>query len=258
MKVTKEVITPEVAQYYLKGNVKNRRLSAKRVANLADEIKSGRWQLNGESIKFNGEKLLDGQHRLNAVVVSELPIETLVMRGVSEDAFETIDTGKKRTGADVLGISGEKNAAVLAASLGIVHRHENGRIKDHQSISHGELRETLERHPGLRHSVKVYAKRNGLVQPSIAAALHYLFSKKDARIADEFFQKLLTGCDLAPGDPVLALREKLMKHALSKATKLSPKAVMALVVKAWNATRRNLRLTRLYYTEGKERFPAIK
>lgn len=96
-----ETITPEVAQTYLTSNTGNRPIHKRALAQYVDDIINRRWQTNGASIIFdiNGT-LVDGQHRLMAVVEANTPIDAVVVRGVPVGSFETIDIGKARTSRD--------------------------------------------------------------------------------------------------------------------------------------------------------------
>ena len=60
----------------------------------AADMKAGRWQLNGEAIKFdkNGH-LLNGQHRLHAVVRADTTIQMLVISGLDPETRTTMDSG---------------------------------------------------------------------------------------------------------------------------------------------------------------------
>ena len=63
MTITQERITPEMAKEYLGMNTDNyRKLNNGRVLTYSADMKNGKWQMNGESIKFseNGA-LMDGQ-----------------------------------------------------------------------------------------------------------------------------------------------------------------------------------------------------
>ena len=92
IRMSVEKITPKRAERYLKQNDRNRKLSPKTVAKYAKSIRTGEWQVNGQSIIFSADgRLLDGQHRLSAVVVAGKPIETCVIRGIQDGAFKTID-----------------------------------------------------------------------------------------------------------------------------------------------------------------------
>lgn len=100
---TQETITPEIATEWLKKNKKNRPMQASRTEGLANDMKSGNWILNGEAVKFGEDgNLKDGQHRLQACVLAEAPFQTLVVRGLSSDAQQTMDQGKQRTLVDVM------------------------------------------------------------------------------------------------------------------------------------------------------------
>ena len=97
-----EAITPELAQRYLALNSKQqRKLRKHKVAEYADDMRNGRWGLNGATIVIDEfGNLIDGQHRLSAVVESGTTQQFVVVRNVSEDSYETIDQGMKRTLAD--------------------------------------------------------------------------------------------------------------------------------------------------------------
>src|SRR3954469_22575211 len=90
--VSIETITPEKAAKWLAHNPANRNLADARFGAFAAAVLRNEWRLHGESIKFdlNGD-LLDGQHRLAAVVKSGVTIQSVVVRGVPRDDQKTID-----------------------------------------------------------------------------------------------------------------------------------------------------------------------
>ena len=92
-------ITPKIAEYLISNNwPENRKLSETTYKKYAVDIKNGNWKLNGEAVIFTKtSKLVDGQHRLWAVIEAEAPFTTLVTFGVEEDAFSTIDSGYTRS-----------------------------------------------------------------------------------------------------------------------------------------------------------------
>src|SRR5580692_2847485 len=100
----KIMLTPEMAVQFLEHNTLNRPLSDQHVKRLVGQIIGGKWKFNGDTIKISkGGGILDGQHRLWAVVESKVSIETGLVMGIEKDAFATIDTLRKpRSGADVL------------------------------------------------------------------------------------------------------------------------------------------------------------
>ena len=93
-----EEITPELAAKYLKQNTDNyRKLSRSVVKRYAEDILAGRWEINGETIVFNEDGVLvNGQHRLAAIIMANRAIVTIVVRGVSRDVT-IFDSGSVRT-----------------------------------------------------------------------------------------------------------------------------------------------------------------
>lgn len=90
-----ETITPEIAKTMLGENVNNRRISRDNVNLFAREMRNGEWRFNGEAIKFGKDgRLLDGQHRLLAVIAADKPLTTLVIRGLEDETQQTMDSGK--------------------------------------------------------------------------------------------------------------------------------------------------------------------
>lgn len=122
MIVTNEIINPETARNYLAANIyNNRRIQRDRVDAYAFDMAMGKWCNNGTTITFDNQgRLIDGQHRLMAVIKSGATIQALVVRGVDDDAFKTIDVGQPRTNQQILRIGGnqfadKKNYAAVAS-----------------------------------------------------------------------------------------------------------------------------------------------
>ena len=86
LEITVETIDAAQAQAYLDNNAKHRPIKDKKVAEYMAEMQNGQWRLNGKTICFdrNG-RLLNGQHRLSAVVRSNVPLTTVVVRGLDPD-----------------------------------------------------------------------------------------------------------------------------------------------------------------------------
>ena len=127
MNMKYEIITPSKAKEYLAYNICNyRNVDHYRVNTYANDMLSGAWQDNGESIKFGVDgKLLDGQHRLLAIVKAGVPIGMYVCRGVSADIF---DIGKNRTPAQILKANSLSGPCVESASLGAFTQIVRGKI----------------------------------------------------------------------------------------------------------------------------------
>lgn len=95
-----EKITPAMADEIIKekggDNYRGLRGSASRL--YGNEMKEGRWMFNGDVIRFdwNG-KLIDGQHRLEAIKKSGIPQDFIVVEGLNPECVQTIDIGYKRS-----------------------------------------------------------------------------------------------------------------------------------------------------------------
>lgn len=92
-------IDPKSAEHLLTFNhPNNRKPSDKVVQRLAKDMSEGRWRLNGEAIVFDTlGHLVNGRHRLNAVILSGVTIETAIVTGVDPDSLSTFDQHNKRS-----------------------------------------------------------------------------------------------------------------------------------------------------------------
>lgn len=244
-----ETITPTRAETWLQNTVKNRRLSEERIVRYAKMMVQKEWKVNGESIKFNdANELLDGQHRLHACVRSGAEFRSYVVRGLSNEIFDTLDTGKGRTNADILSIEGAKNAVVLAASirwvrnLDLIYRGANPnfvRTSKSSVVTPQIARQFLNENPQIEDSVRVGLLCKHLVSAPIAAALHFMFSKINGDQANIFFDQFRDGRDLAGDNPIFLLREFAIKNR-SKAFGEQTIQVAARMIRAWNLYRRGI------------------
>lgn len=254
-----ETITPDLAAKYLTRNKRNRPFSDRYARYLAAAIRRGEWNgLNGESIKFteNGD-LCDGQHRLNAVIKAGIATTMLVVRGLGEGAFDTLDSGKKRSAADVMALHGEKNYVVLAANARTVAAIEAGG-EFGRVLTTPEVQAALERHPTLRDWVNRYTslKTIGRVAVSVVPAVVTLGAERSgAEVGERFLTAMNTGADLPSDSPILLLRDRLITAKAAR-TRLKQIEMAGYTIKAWNAyvTGRPMKLLRF----GRdEQFPLI-
>jgi hypothetical protein len=79
MRTLEMTITPDMAATWLETSEGNRRIRQDHVNTLADHIRHGRWRLTHDPIAFdhNG-KLVDGQHRLWAIVLAGKAVRAMV------------------------------------------------------------------------------------------------------------------------------------------------------------------------------------
>jgi hypothetical protein len=206
-----QLVTPAKAADWLQANTANRPLSKPTVKAFAEAMRRGEWMVTHQGIAFdtNGA-LVDGQHRLAAIVEADLPVEVTVFTDVDEGAFDVLDTGKRRNAADVLAIEGEKSATMLAAMVRTVWLYENRPDMNWSGGSAGvtnhQIVQELEAHPRLRDFLALgeqVAAATGMIK-SAAGASSYLVSQANKRVElSAWFDGLIDGAGLGKGDPRL-------------------------------------------------------
>ena len=244
MKATIETIDKERAQEYIAKIDGNRPISNGYVRWLIGRQRRHEWQTNGDSIKFDKNGVLrDGQHRLMMVMQTGMPIEVVVVREIEPDAFITMDTGKNRNLADVLAINKYQNPRPLADALGWIRRYLTNRMLHVGRMSHEQHLAVLDKHPELQESV-VFCIDLGKPKGSpgyrpMIPALHYLFSRIDPSMANDFIERYVKGLHLEEESPVAVLRGQVINYATTK-VKVKPQGdqIFGLFALAWNAQRK--------------------
>ena len=105
MRFEETTITPEMAKAFLSNNPRNRTISNKRLQKYCTDIKNGTWGTSPQPVCLGSEgKLIDGQHRLTAVLLTGIPIKSVIAYDVPDDAV--IDRGKERRLGEALYMRG--------------------------------------------------------------------------------------------------------------------------------------------------------
>jgi hypothetical protein len=238
-------VTPKLAELWLKGKNKNRSMHLSQLNKLKRALEQDRWEINGETIIFDAQgRLIEGQHRLQAVVDTDTSLWSLIVVGIDQDRFKTMGQGSKRSAGDILSIRGEKDARNLAAALRWVWRYEHRQMMNpHPLITDDELADTIWVHQEIVDSITYGHQAQGLAAPGMVTALHYLCSRVHKADANDFFWRFTKGQNLDEGHPILILRNSLMKSTkLRRVMRDERKAPMIVV--AWNLLRKdpNVRL----------------
>jgi hypothetical protein len=235
---TKKVkVTPAMAIKWLETSeaieeIRNRGVSDGNVELFARTMVRGEWEINHQGIGIfrigdGKDVIVDGQHRLWAVVKANIPVEMLVSfySGSTEDAIEvmrTFDRGQKRSLGQVLKISrnidrgGLRSSACryLLAFLRTGGRGDYAALR----ITDSEILDCVERYQfNLDWLVTMRRGRAGMANTfltaPVAAALIYAHSAEAYREGVEHFGRQLTGGEgLFAGDPAMSLREWIHMH----------------------------------------------
>jgi hypothetical protein len=265
MRVHKVLFTPEVAQKFLEKSANPRPLNDGTVKGYISEMRRGDWRGdNGEMIKRDEEgNVVDGQHRLTAVVRGGFTVEMWVLEGAPSDAVLTLDCGRKRGLHEILGTKGEKYPHEIAAIIHMQHKCDtrkfNPNTNESTKASMSMLWRMFEKQKGKwREAAALSKKINKFLRPSAGGYLYLKFCEKDKTMALQFFEALQTGAGLCESDVMLKLRDKLLRAKLDG---LTQEELMALTIKTWNAWRDGRKVTRLNYVASgpkREEFPEIR
>ncbi len=239
--VSVEEIDADTAARWLRANRLNRPLRRGHVAFLAREIEQGLWQLNGQPIVISDtEDVLDGQHRLHAVIESGGIIRTMVVYGISKEAFKTIDTGAARSGADALSVWFPGRLIGVTKSVGTAvvwcNSLEQGHIRTKEKMANAEVIEYAQQHPSIwkcAETVHGYPKEPRLLSLGISTALYEMFQRRNEAKADRFIRDISVGEMINVGSPEFVLRSLLAKD-MKRFAKYTASAKIRMAIKAWN------------------------
>lgn len=230
-----ENVTPEMASRLLGTITTQRRMRRRVVERYAREMVSGNWHLNGEAIIIGKDgRLLNGQHRLNAVLMSKKSVPMMVVKGVEPEAMASIDTGSSRSYGDVVMLRGGSTQGPQMASIArLWWLYENSQAMNSRvGLSHQELDAIIAQHPTIEQAA-LRAHRSPFKRHfpiSVCGfAFSYLSEKQDPDIAELFISTVEKGANLDEDDPIFALRRRLIETERRDAT-----LILALVIKAYN------------------------
>jgi len=264
----KIVITPLMAKAWITGSkdFRNRTLNHALVKSYSETMKSGLWKYNGEPIILDKQgDVINGQHRLHAVVLSGVSIQSLVVYGVDRTTFDTMDKGRRRSNSDVLQLAGYKNTYGLSATASAVYHYIFA--GDFSAVSSsrktnvsGVIIKFLEEYPDMVSSQKFIhlngQRVEGLSPPGIIGAIHFLFGYVNEKKRDRFFDEFINN-QASPGSPVYALIQANRSKQTALAMKSSINLRTALWIKAWNLFSSGLSISQLKWSKEHHAFPDI-
>lgn len=252
------IVTPGMAEAMLGANQQNRNLRHAKVAQYARDMTSGNWKITGEPIKFdwNG-RLIDGQHRLHAVVESDVSVPLAIVRGLEPDAQTALDAGAKRSGADALRFKGHTaHASDLASIARIATAYESGELRSVYSsittpLTATEILDWVAAHPEVEEAVnlarRVYRSIGGT--PSAMGFSVFRLAEVDAEQAFEFFTSTAEYRTNGATDPRSTLIRTFARLKEQRVA-LTPALQVSLIFRAWNAWRGGKEITTLPLTKS--------
>ncbi|MFF3967872.1 hypothetical protein ACFYZI_40750 [Streptomyces griseorubiginosus] len=238
------VVTPQIAATWLQFNrPENRRISQRAVAGLAAAMLAGEYLLTHQPIAFDAHgRLIDGQHRLTAVVQSGITVQMWVITGADPDTFGVVDTGLARRPTQFLRI---KHSTNIHGALGMIRFAEACQAND------GQVPETFQFAMDVKPcldmltawpEVQDYAQATDrifrccrLPPAPLLAVLAQAARGNYPELLGTFVARLKDGAELSTTSPILALRRRGMEHRNGLRAFKDRVTMYGVMVKAWNA-----------------------
>lgn len=261
------VVDQMIALDWLTSNTHNRPLRKDAVQKLAEDMRNGRWMDNGETIKFSAEGvLLDGQHRLMAIVESDVRLPLLVVRGLDEAAQATIDIGAVRTTGNILALNGIPNGNKIAALARVIIRYREtpslvwsassdptkATIVEF-SLEHSEL---LGMAAAEAHRARSMMSCNALGYGALAFLVHE--DSRHVKRWEAWHEGVITGVNLEKGDARLSFRNYHQRRPSHTGGGWNSQQQVAIAIKAWNAFVSNKPAQVLRYSQSELPMPKVK
>ena len=260
-------VGPSIAHEWLDYNEGNRNVNHSYVRRYAEMMQNGKWMLSPDAIAFDTKgRLINGQHRLLAVIKSGTSHEFYVVRGLQSEVFDRTDTGRPRNAGQILDIAGYENYRQLAAVIRLVmaferFHHSEGYNDWHYSCEPSQALEFARYHgealqDSANKAMKAYRDGSRLARPAVLGFIHYAMRFRDENKAWSFVYGVSTGLGVGSvNDARHRFRDRLIKEK-SATTTLGRQMEMALISKSVNKYFKDEAVKQLSWREGAgESFP---
>lgn len=216
------LITPDEAQSMLALSNGNRTPNKKDMRFYTDLMIAGEWVNTGEPIIISAPTadnpqgiLINGHTRLQACVRAQKSFRCDIRYGVPYRAMSRIDSSRGRTPQNYLEIMGIKNTVKVSSVFNKYHayvnKYSNSSDKPHPALLKDEMSDWWlnDRYA----DVSLIQKMQPIMNGACAQVAHILIRKAGCRqdVVDLFFDSLIKGVGLQEGNPILTLRNALMR-----------------------------------------------
>jgi hypothetical protein len=239
---TLEAISPHVAKQYLERNHKNRSLTKERVNALSRDIQSDAFMVTHQCIAFNANgDLIDGQHRLSAVVATGKSVQMYVARYERTETAMALpfDNGLTRKHYDILDIT-RKQTELASAVLRI-----KGRAN---TFTSADIQACVDHHESQFNTVLECSSNTAKHRSSAGAkAAIALLIKKNPQAADEIIQQYVKflNFDLDGMWPSVAACVRALENIRASGGSTMQKMVASRVWYAFQPENKHLKLIRI-------------
>jgi len=256
-------ISPKLAAEWVELRFEGQReLGRAHIKNLSARMKAGQWVDNGEPIVFDWYgRLINGQHRLYAIIDSGVTIKATIIWGMDPLAYLHMDeiTSVRKAEHYLVGWRNGKKAVTAyrwmldfadydkkATESGADFRGfvSIGRRSGTKWDANREdmLSWCFDHQDAIEHVTSVVGNKEArpVMPPHGLVGGFYLWVYLDhPQLADEFFRRIIDGLDLTREDPIYLLRKRLLQlktqSIKTMGTSIPYYEYAALFIRGWNA-----------------------
>jgi hypothetical protein len=251
-------IDPDRALQLLEHNEHNRPMDWSLVALYQRQMEQpDGWRFVGDPIRVSVTgRLLDGQNRLQAVVLSKTTQTFVLVTNLPDESQPYMDVGKKRSASDVFSMYEVPNAPKAAAVTNLLVRYDLRNMLDTKfRLPHAELLAYYQRPENTELIDRATVVGQAMIKlvpisPAVVGAMHAIVSRdSDAFVINEFFEKLRLGYGLEEGDAISALRNWVIRRKRED-LRVNRNEYFYLLVRTWNDWVQHIPVYRVQLPKG--------
>lgn len=218
-------------------HVNYRKLRPSYALALGTDMEAGNWNFDGSPVRIDEHgNLFDGQHRLTAIRESNTFQWIMFVANLPQGAYLTTDTGLARNYGDSLRMRGYTNVSARASLTKLIARWDQDRNLDSSRRLTNAVADEYHDKYADRISRAVALAGNDVrkipVPLSVVAFTWFTLLEISVEKAHEFMGSLSEGDSLPRGNPILTLRNRLMRDISFSYTRMQ---YMYMIFSAWNA-----------------------
>ncbi len=239
------LVSPAMAEYWLQSNTFNRKVRKSRVRLYARDMAAGRWLFNPQGIEFAVDgTLINGQHRLMAIVQSGVTVQMVVWFNVPPSTRQVIDIGGGRSLADTENLTTSQAAVTLSMMRGL-NQSSNTASKAEQGAFYRRYATVID-----DVTSRFSSYRKGIGQANVLGGIARAMLHMSPNDINLFCEILKSG--MPTGSPrditVIKLRDRLMSMKPSGVGNRAAVEIYALTVGALRAFREGRGISKVFAT----------
>ncbi|MFJ9928568.1 hypothetical protein ACIRU5_21385 [Streptomyces misionensis] len=250
--LVREVVTPAAATEILEKTrlhgCNPRKLDTSHARRLARDMCNGSWDDHNPDVLSlcSHGAAIQGQHRLEAVIISKTPRSFLVARDVPHNAATTMDCGKGRSAATALSLVGvDGHRKDISSTIRLLRNYDverekvawpawrsvvytNAEIVRFFQSSYSDLPDFLPLMTAMKSGVHS--------SPAASLACAYLVHRDGGSTtrAEDFLQGLISGAHMDTADPRWVVRRYFHSPARPRRGNITSPFHLGLLLKTWN------------------------